>query len=103
MRLIVTSIILLALFAVSIADEANSGDGDNEILARVLQDKFGGSGFTVVSPMTTLKSISPEGCVLNLSIKTIGTYMEKIKDKQGLKNYTQLVKMAANWADKILK
>ncbi len=40
---------------------------------------------------------------LNLSIKTIGTYMEKIKDKQGLKNYTQLVKMAANWSDKILK
>lgn len=40
---------------------------------------------------------------LNLSIKTIGTYMEKIKDKQGLKNYTQLVKMAANWLEKIQK
>jgi DNA-binding NarL/FixJ family response regulator len=38
---------------------------------------------------------------LNLSIKTIGTYREKIKEKQGLKNYTQLVKMAVYWSDKI--
>jgi DNA-binding NarL/FixJ family response regulator len=40
---------------------------------------------------------------LNLSIKTIGTYREKIKEKQGLKNYTQLVKMAVYWSDKIKK
>lgn len=40
---------------------------------------------------------------LHLSIKTIGTYREKIKEKQGLKNYTQLVKMAVYWSDKIQK
>jgi DNA-binding NarL/FixJ family response regulator len=40
---------------------------------------------------------------LNLSVKTIGTYREKIKEKHGLKNYTQLVKMAVYWSDKIQK
>lgn len=38
---------------------------------------------------------------MNLSIKTIGSYGEKIKEKFGLKNYTQLVKMAVYWSDKI--
>lgn len=40
---------------------------------------------------------------LHLSIKTIGTYREKIKEKLGLKNFTQLVKMAVYWSDKIQK
>jgi DNA-binding NarL/FixJ family response regulator len=40
---------------------------------------------------------------LYLSIKTIGTYREKIKEKLGLKNFTQLVKMAVYWSDKIQK
>ncbi len=40
---------------------------------------------------------------LHLSIKTIGTYREKIKEKLGLKNFTQLVKMAVYWSNKIQK
>lgn len=40
---------------------------------------------------------------LYLSIKTIGTYREKIKEKLGLKNFTQLVKTAVYWSDKIQK
>jgi DNA-binding NarL/FixJ family response regulator len=40
---------------------------------------------------------------LKLSIKTIGTYSEKIKEKFGLRNYTQLVKMAVYWSDKLQK
>jgi DNA-binding NarL/FixJ family response regulator len=40
---------------------------------------------------------------LKLSIKTIGTYSEKIKEKFDLKNYTQLVKMAVYWSDKLQK
>ncbi|MFH0726935.1 MAG: response regulator transcription factor [Pseudomonadota bacterium] len=35
---------------------------------------------------------------LHLSAKTIGTYRENIKEKLGLKNYTQLVKMAVFWS-----
>lgn len=34
---------------------------------------------------------------LNLSIKTIGTYREKIKQKLNLKHYTALVKFAVHW------
>jgi DNA-binding NarL/FixJ family response regulator len=40
---------------------------------------------------------------LHLSIKTIGTYRENIKDKLGLKHYTQLVKMAVFWSQEIKK
>jgi DNA-binding NarL/FixJ family response regulator len=40
---------------------------------------------------------------MKLSIKTIGTYSEKIKEKFGIKNYTQLVKMAVYWSDKLQK
>ncbi len=34
---------------------------------------------------------------LHLSVKTIGTYRENIKEKLGLKHYTQLIKMAVFW------
>lgn len=34
---------------------------------------------------------------LNLSIKTIGTYRERIKEKLGLTNATELVRLAVNW------
>ncbi len=37
---------------------------------------------------------------LHLSIKTIGTYRENMKEKLGLKNYTQLIKMAVFWSQK---
>jgi len=40
---------------------------------------------------------------LHLSIKTIGTYRENIKDKLGLKHYTQLIKMAVFWSQEIKK
>lgn len=41
--------------------------------------------------------------MLHLSIKTIGTYRENIKNKLGLKHYTQLVKMAVFWTQQIRK
>ena len=38
---------------------------------------------------------------LHLSVKTIGTHREKIKDKLNLKHYTELVKAAVDWAHKV--
>jgi DNA-binding NarL/FixJ family response regulator len=38
---------------------------------------------------------------LHLSIKTIGTYRENIKEKLNLKHFTELVKFAVHWSDKI--
>ncbi|MFH1166375.1 MAG: response regulator transcription factor [Pseudomonadota bacterium] len=40
---------------------------------------------------------------LHLSAKTIGTYRENIKDKLGIKHYTQLIKMAVFWSHKSQK
>ncbi len=40
---------------------------------------------------------------LNLSIKTVGTHREKIKEKFNLKHYTELVKFAVHWSQKIKK
>ena len=40
---------------------------------------------------------------LHLSMKTIGTYRENIKDKMGLKHYTELIKMAVFWSQEIKK
>jgi DNA-binding NarL/FixJ family response regulator len=37
---------------------------------------------------------------LHLSVKTIGTYRENIKEKLGLKHYTQLVQTAVFWSQK---
>ena len=39
---------------------------------------------------------------LPLSIKTIGTYRENLKEKLKLKHFTGLVKFAVHWSDKIL-
>ena len=39
---------------------------------------------------------------LHLSIKTIGTYRENLKEKLNLKHFTGLVKFAVHWSDKIL-
>ncbi len=36
---------------------------------------------------------------LNLSIKTIGTYRERIKEKLGLKNAAELIRTAVRWLD----
>ncbi len=40
---------------------------------------------------------------LNLSIKTVGTHRENIKEKFNLKHYTELVKFAVHWSQKIRK
>lgn len=40
---------------------------------------------------------------LNLSIKTVGTHREKIKEKFNLKHYTELVKFAVHWSQKMKK
>ncbi len=40
---------------------------------------------------------------LNLSMKTIGTHREKIKEKLHLKHYTELVKAAVHWAHEMKK
>jgi DNA-binding NarL/FixJ family response regulator len=40
---------------------------------------------------------------MNLSIKTIGTYRERIKEKLNLKHYTELVKVAVHWQQQTLK
>ncbi|PHR28318.1 MAG: DNA-binding response regulator [Desulfotalea sp.] len=38
---------------------------------------------------------------LHLSIKTIGTYRENLKEKLKLKHFTELVKFAVHWSDEI--
>lgn len=40
---------------------------------------------------------------IHLSIKTVGTYRENIKEKLNLKHYTELVKFAVLWSQKALK
>ncbi|WP_024336655.1 response regulator transcription factor [Desulfotignum balticum] len=40
---------------------------------------------------------------LHLSLKTIGTHREKIKEKYNLKHYTELVKAAVDWSHKVKK
>jgi len=40
---------------------------------------------------------------LNLSMKTIGTHRENIKEKLNLKHYTELVKVAVHWAHEMKK
>lgn len=45
-------------------------------------------------------SISEIGNKLHLSVKTIGTYRERIKEKLNLKNATELLRYALNWVEK---
>lgn len=40
---------------------------------------------------------------LFLSVKTVGTHRENIKEKLHLKHYTELVKFAVHWTDRIKK
>ncbi len=40
---------------------------------------------------------------LNLSVKTIGSYRDKIKGKLKLKHYTELVKFAVHWSQALQK
>ncbi|MEN6421351.1 MAG: response regulator transcription factor [Smithella sp.] len=44
--------------------------------------------------------ISEIGLRLHLSVKTIGTYRERIKEKLNLKNSTELLRYALNWVEK---
>jgi len=43
--------------------------------------------------------ISEIGVRLHLSVKTIGTYRERIKEKLNLKNSTELLRYALNWVE----
>jgi DNA-binding NarL/FixJ family response regulator len=45
-------------------------------------------------------SISEIGHRLHLSVKTIGTYRERIKEKLNLRNATELLRYALNWVEK---
>jgi len=45
-------------------------------------------------------SISEIGQRLHLSVKTIGTYRERLKEKLNLKNATELLRYALNWVEK---
>jgi len=45
-------------------------------------------------------SISEIGKRLHLSVKTIGTYRERIKEKLNLKSATELLRYALNWVEK---
>jgi DNA-binding NarL/FixJ family response regulator len=45
-------------------------------------------------------SISEIGQRLHLSVKTIGTYRERIKEKLNLKNATELLRHALNWVER---
>ncbi len=45
-------------------------------------------------------SISEIGHRLHLSVKTIGTYRERIKEKLNLRNSTELLRYALNWVEK---
>ena len=54
--------------------------------------------FRLIGNGLSSKEISEQ---LHLSIKTIGTYREKIKDKLNIKHFTELVKVAVHWSQKI--
>jgi DNA-binding NarL/FixJ family response regulator len=43
--------------------------------------------------------ISEIGLRLHLSVKTIGTYRERIKEKLNLRNSTELLRHAFNWVE----
>ena len=43
--------------------------------------------------------ISEIGIRLHLSVKTIGTYRERIKEKLNLKTSTELLRYALNWVE----
>ena len=45
-------------------------------------------------------SVSEIGQRLHVSVKTIGTYRERIKEKLKLKNATELLRYALNWVEK---
>ncbi len=53
--------------------------------------------FIAVGKGMTTKQIAVQ---LNLSMKTIGTYRERIKDKLDLKNAAELIRYAVNWINK---
>ncbi len=54
--------------------------------------------FRLIGKGLSSKEISEQ---LHLSIKTIGTYRENIKDKLHIKHFTALVKVAVHWSQKI--
>lgn len=81
----------------------------DQILSRFVE----GPGDSAETPLRTLTdrelevfhfigeglSISEIGVRLHLSVKTIGTYRERIKEKLNLKNSTELLRYALNWVE----
>ncbi len=54
--------------------------------------------FRLIGKGLSSKEISNQ---LHLSIKTIGTYRENIKEKLNIKHFTELVKVAVHWSEKM--
>ncbi|MGA2368622.1 MAG: response regulator transcription factor [Dehalococcoidia bacterium] len=87
-----------------------SGNVTERILARFIE----GSKESAESPLKELTdreievftligqgfSVSEIGQRLHVSVKTIGTYRERIKEKLKLKNATELLRYALNWVEK---
>jgi DNA-binding NarL/FixJ family response regulator len=70
----------------------------DQILSRFVE----GPKDTAKSPLQNLTDreiISEIGVRLHLSVKTIGTYRERIKEKLNLKNSTELLRYALNWVE----
>ncbi|HLZ20221.1 MAG TPA: response regulator transcription factor [Smithellaceae bacterium] len=81
---------------------------------RILSRFVEGPADSVESPLQTLTDrelevfqligeglgISEIGLRLHLSVKTIGTYRERIKEKLHLKNSTELLRYALTWVEK---
>ena len=54
--------------------------------------------FRLIGSGLSTKEIASQ---MQLSIKTIGTYRENIRKKLGLRHYTELVKFAVHWSQKL--
>jgi len=60
----------------------------------------GRSGLEIIQMIGQGKSTREISENLNLSIKTIGTYRERIKDKLGLKHAAELAQQAVHFVEK---
>ena len=69
-----------------------SGSSDTDPIKRLTNREL--EVFRLVGQGFSTRDIAGK---LNLSIKTIGTYRERIKEKLGLRNATELVRLAVNW------
>ncbi len=85
----------------------------DRMLNRMIASKSSGSGFSLdalTNRELEVFRLMGEGldskeiaARLNLSMKTVGTHREKIKEKLELKHYTELVKAAVHWVHEMKK